>query len=268
VTTELRTTFDRDTAVEPLGDGRFGVRFEPRWWVVRGPNGGYLAAILTRAIRAQVADESRLLRSLTVHFLSVPVEGGGEVAVRVERAGRGMSTVSARLEQDGKLIALALAALAGGYPGAVAYEEARMPDVALPEEIVSTPPGPGEFDAPFRHNFEIHPALGPKPFRSADRAVTGAWMKLREERPIDEAIVVALCDSWWPAAYAVSDRPLAAPTIDLTVHLRAALPLPWDDLLVAVRSDVARDGYFEEDARIFTRSGLLVAHSRQLALAL
>jgi acyl-CoA thioesterase len=268
VTTELLTTFDRDTAVEPLGDGRYGVRFEPRWWVVRGPNGGYLAAILTRAIRAEVADGARALRSLTVHFLRVPQEGEGVATVRIERAGRGLSTVSARLEQDGTVVAVALAALAGTYPGAVSYEEARIPDVALPEDIVATPPGPGEFDAPFRHNFDIHPALGPKPFTSADRAVTGAWMKLREERPIDEVIVVALCDSWWPAPYAVSDRPLAAPTIDLTVHVRAALPLAWDDLLVDVRSDVARDGYFEEDVRLFTRSGLLVAHSRQLALAL
>jgi acyl-CoA thioesterase len=262
------TTFDRDTAVEALGDGRYGVRFDPRWRVIRGPNGGYIAAILTRAIRAAVADDARMLRSLTVHFLSVPTEGEGVATVRIERTGRSLSTVSARLEQDGKVVAVALAALAGAYPAGVAYEDARMPDVPLPEDIVVTPPGPGEFDAPFRHNFTIHPAIGPKPFTSADRAVTGAWMKLREERPIDEAIVVALCDSWWPAPYAVSDRPLVAPTIDLTVHVRAALPLAWDDLLVEVRSDVARDGYFEEDVRLFTRTGLLVAHSRQLALAL
>jgi acyl-CoA thioesterase len=268
VTTELSTTFDRDTAVEPQGDGRYGVRFDPRCRVVRGPNGGYLAAILARAIRAEVADDTRALRSLTVHFLRVPAEGVGVAVVAIERSGRSLSTVSARLEQDGQLVAVALAAVATAYPPAVEYEHAEMPRVALPQDIVVTPPGPGDFDAPFRHNFDIHPAIGPKPFTSAERAVTGAWMKLREERSIDEADVVALCDAWWPAPYAVTDRPLVAPTIDLTVHIRAALPLAWDDLLVEVRSDVARDGYFEEDVRLFTRAGLLVAHSRQLALAI
>jgi acyl-CoA thioesterase len=265
---EASTTFDRDTAVQPLGDGRYGVRFDARWWVIRGPNGGYLAAILTRAIRAEVADDARRLRSLTVHFLSVPAEGEGVATVRIERTGRSLSTVTARLEQDGTVVALAVAALAGAYPAAVEYDQVRMPEVALPEDIVVPPAVAGDFDAPFRHNFAIRPALGPLPFTSADRALTGAWMRLREERPIDEAIVVALCDSWWPAPYAVSDRPLMAPTIDLTVHVRAALPLAHDDLLVEARSDLARDGYFEEDVRIFTRDGLLVAHSRQLALAL
>jgi acyl-CoA thioesterase len=203
-----------------------------------------------------------------VHFLSVPVEGAGIASVRIERAGRGLSTVSARLEQDGKVVAIALAALAGSYPPGVEYDDVRMPEVALPEDIEVPAVPPGSFDAPFRHNFAIRPALGPLPFTSADRALTGAWMRLREERPIDEALVVALCDSWWPAPYAVSDRPLMAPTIDLTVHVRAPLPLAWDDLLVEARSELARDGYFEEDVRLFTRDGVLVAHSRQLALAL
>jgi acyl-CoA thioesterase len=267
VASQLSTTFDRDTAVEPLGDGRYGVVFDPAWWVVRGPNGGYLAAILVRAIRAEVADDARALRSLTVHFLSVPAAGPGEARVTLERTGRGMSTVSARLEQDGKPIAIAVAALAGSYPSAVAYEASRMPDVQPPEAIVLPAVPEGSFDAPFRHHFDIHPAIGPMPFTSADRALTGAWMKLRQPQPIDEAVVVGLCDAWWPAPYAVTDRPLAAPTIDLTVHLRAPLPLAWDDLLVEARSDTARDGFFEEDVRVFTRDGVLVAHSRQLALA-
>jgi hypothetical protein len=55
------TDFDRDTVAEPLGDGRYRVRFDPRWHVARGPNGGYVAAGLVRAIRAEVG-EGRPLR--------------------------------------------------------------------------------------------------------------------------------------------------------------------------------------------------------------
>jgi acyl-CoA thioesterase len=66
----------------------------------------------------------------------------------------------------------------------------------------------------------------------------------------------------------VVDRFFAAPTIDLTVHLRAPLPREHDYILIDVRSDSARDGYFEEDVRLFHRDGTLLAHGRQLALAI
>ena len=44
--------FERDTAVEPDGELAFTCRIEPGWWVVAGPNGGYIGAILSRALAA------------------------------------------------------------------------------------------------------------------------------------------------------------------------------------------------------------------------
>ena len=48
----MENRFDRDTALTPLGEGRFGVRIDRGWWIIRGPNGGYLAAILAKAAAA------------------------------------------------------------------------------------------------------------------------------------------------------------------------------------------------------------------------
>jgi len=262
------TAFDRDTAVEALGDGRFAARFSPAWRVVRGPNGGYVAAVLVRAMETMVDDLGRALRSLTVHYLRVPEEGEAEITVTVERAGRRMTSVSARCVQQGKTIALALAALGGAYPPALEYAEAAMPQVAPPEELPALAVLEGLPDIPFRHNFELRPALGAPLFSGRGPARTGGWIRLREERPLDAAVLVALTDSWLPSPYVIADRLLAAPTIDLTVHLRAPLPRPHDDVLIEVSSDTAVDGYFEEDTRIFGRDGTLLAHSRQLALAL
>lgn len=262
--TATLTRFDRDTAAEPLGGGRYRVRFDTAWWVVRGPNGGYLAALIARAIGAEVADAGRALRSLSVHYLAAPQEGEAEVVVRIERAGRSLSTVSARVEQGGRTMALALAAVATDYPGTIAYEDAEPPRVPPPEEIEPVPQGAQP--VPFAANFESRMAIGAPPFSSGDRAVTGGWIRLREPRPLDELLLVAIADAWWPAPFSVVDRPMAAPTIDLTVHVRGALPREHDDVLVDVRSDVAREGFFEEDVRIFARDGTLLAHARQLAL--
>ena len=38
--------FDRDTRVTASSDGSFEAAIDPGWWISRGPNGGYLAAIL------------------------------------------------------------------------------------------------------------------------------------------------------------------------------------------------------------------------------
>ncbi|MEZ5122525.1 MAG: thioesterase family protein [Solirubrobacterales bacterium] len=260
------TRFDRDTEPEPLSDGRLRVRFDPGWFVLRGPNGGYVAAVLARALRAEVGPE-RPLRSLTVHYLAAPAAGEADVAVRVERSGRTMTFASVRCEQDGRTVALALAALGGAFDASVAYHDVEMPDVPPPEQL-GEPRSWTQMGGPtFAEHFEYVPA-GPAPFHAAAHARTGGWIRLREPRPLDEAALVALADAWWPAPYMVVERFFAAPTIDLTVHLRAPLPREHDYVLIDVRSDSSRDGYFEEDVRLFHRDGTLLAHGRQLALAL
>src|SRR5919106_297541 len=93
--------FDRETAVKPAGDGRYVAALDRAWWVHRGPNGGYLAAIVLRALGDAVGDPGRAPRSLTVHYASPPAEGDLEIATKLERTGKSLTSISARLEQDG-----------------------------------------------------------------------------------------------------------------------------------------------------------------------
>jgi acyl-CoA thioesterase len=65
-----------------------------------------------------------------------------------------------------------------------------------------------------------------------------------------------------------AERPLAAPTIELTVHFRAPLPAAGEWVLGVFETKVARDGFFEEDGTLWTEDGELIAQSRQLALAI
>jgi acyl-CoA thioesterase len=51
------------------------------------------------------------------------------------------------------------------------------------------------------------------------------------------------------------------------VHLRNRLPRPADWTLGRYRTRLARDGFLEETAELFSREGELLAESRQLALA-
>ena len=54
----------------------------------------------------------------------------------------------------------------------------------------------------------------------------GAWMRPAEPRPVDPVLLAALTDAWIPAAFAHMDQPTFVPTIDLTIHWRAAPGVP------------------------------------------
>jgi acyl-CoA thioesterase len=118
-------------------------------------------------------------------------------------------------------------------------------------------------------------AIGEPPWSSGEpsrEAVAGGWIRLEEPQVLDAPAVAALTDSWVPPVFSRTREPMAVPTVDLTVHFRTSLPLPGadpDDFLLAVfRTQAAAEGFLEEDGDVWTRDGVLVAQSRQLAAIL
>jgi acyl-CoA thioesterase len=261
--------FDLDTAVEDLGDGRFGAAMSERWWVERGPNGGYVSAVILRAIQAAAVSE-RAPRSLTVQFPCAPVAGPVEIVVKTEREGRTVTFLSARMEQEGKLQATALAVLADDLD-ASGFAELRMPAVEPPSELYSPDPEQVPGMPTMFQNYSVRQALGGEAF-SGGAPHSGLWIRAREPRLLDAPLAAAILDAWFPAPFIRLERPAPAPTIDYTVHFRATLPEPGasaeDPYLATFRSGLARGGFFEEDGELWSQDGSLLAQSRQLALLL
>ena len=264
------TRFEADTAVRRDGRGTFHADVNKRWWVVRGPHGGYLAAMILRAMMAEQDDPDRHPRSFTTHFLDAPEEGPVEIACKVERSGRSLSTLSAHMTQGAKSVALALAAFSTPRPG-FEFDDAPMPNVAPPEGGFPVP-HEGENIPPFLGNFDMRWLFGGPPFSGADDALVGGWMRTREATLGDAPAIAAIMDAWAPAIFPKATTPVVAPTVDFTVHFRRALPLPGaepdDFYLGRFRSTLGRDGFFEEDGELWSKDGELVAQSRQLALGL
>jgi acyl-CoA thioesterase len=266
------TRFDRDTGVTRLDATTFEARMSRDWWISRGPNGGYVAATVLRALAAAADDPERAARSFTVHFTAPPSEGPVRIATALERTGRSMTTVTARLIQDDRLCAFAIAAFSRSRI-APEFQDARMPEVVPPERAESIPTD----GRPMRERYESRTALPELSQAEAPRARTGGWIRLREPQPADAFVVAALADAWPPAARQSSwpegeSPPKGYPTVDLTVHFRAALPPPGLSpeafLLAQFRTRFARDGFLEEDGEIWTPDGTLLAHSRQLGVLL
>jgi acyl-CoA thioesterase len=259
--------FDRATAVASLGDGAWAGAVEGGWFAGRGPNGGYLAAIVLRAMVGELGDAAREPRSLTCHYLRPPAAGPVRIDVTVERTGRATSTLTARMAQDDRACVLGVAAFGVDVSAPAAYATAP-PDVPAPEDVAPVDNSGSGLSIVGR--FEARPALGAPMFAGADEAVTGGWLRFADARPTDAIALAMLADAWWPTPWVRLREPVPAPTLDLTVHFRApraaAALAPGEPVLAVFRSTTAADGFFEEDGELWTRDGVLLAQSRQLAL--
>jgi hypothetical protein len=263
--------FSELTAVRRTSTDMFELDVDPSSFIVRGPNGGYLAAVLLRAMTTRIADLGddpiRPPRSLTVHYARAPVAGPATVTTEFVRVGRSLVTCAARLEQFGKPALAALAAFSPSWSGP-AWQHDRPPDIPGPDAaglpMRERPP------LPFTSYWDHRYAFGAAPGEKSDTAETGGWLRLAQAEPVDAIVVAAMADAWFPAAFAMVDAPV--PTVDLTIHFRVALPYhalgPEDFALARFVSRTAADGFVEEDGQLWAPDGALIAHSRQLAILL
>jgi acyl-CoA thioesterase len=266
------TRFVTDTAVVARDDGAFDATIDPGWFIVRGPNGGYVAAIFVRAFEATVDDAERAPRSLTIHYLRPPVVGPVVIEVTVERSGRSLTSLSARMTQDGRLVAIALAAFAVGQPpigGGSEFGDVAMP-VVPPADALQPAPRP-PFPLPMTDRYRTAWAIGTPPNQleaPAEHAEVGGWIRLEDDPPVDYAVVAALTDAWMPAMFVRTLGTVAVPTIDLTIHFRS--PPPFDPAwsLVHFRSRHSSAGFVEEQGEVWSSDGALLAQSVQLAMLL
>ena len=278
------TKFDRDTAVwresQSGSETVFGAEIASDWRAGRGPHGGYLAAMLLRSLIASVADESRAPRSLTIHYLRAPAAGPVQISTVIERQGRSLSTLSARMHQGGEPIAIVLAAFSMPW-GGPEISDVRMPDVepADPsrEGVKLIERGGPEFA---RH-LVLQPRMEGSLFGGDTQPMTiRAWIGLAEPRVIDALSLAFFSDALIPAPYMRMSEPAAVPTVDLTVHFRARLHSspgiaassaegdPRELCLAQTTTELIHDGFFVEDGLIWAADGTLLAHSRQLAIVI
>ncbi|MEX0768199.1 MAG: thioesterase family protein [Microthrixaceae bacterium] len=270
------TTFSSQTAVTRIDKGRYSAEMDRSWWIVSGPNGGYVATIVLRAICAEVDEPRRSPRSISLQFLRVPQEGEVLIEVVVERSGRSVSNVSARMTQNGQLLVMAMAVLAESRESSLSFDELPGLPLLADGSVVPTADQLDEesLDAsrevPMSGHYEQRWVIGGPPFEplpfGQSLARTGGWLRPVGGEPIDALTLTAMTDAWLPPIFSRVSETLLVPTVDLTIHLRGLPADPYDFCFVLFESPVARDGYLIEHGQIFDSQGLLLAESRQLAV--
>lgn len=264
--------FDDDIRLARQAGGHYLADISDTWNVNVGPNGGYIAALILNGMKLDLGDEPLHTRSVTFHFLSAAKPGAANLEVTKEKLGRTLSTLTARLMQGNRTIAMAIATFANAR-NFFGFSDLVAPQVPAPEAIAPSRRMNVEMSGhvPFRDHYDQRLAIGPVPPDSSDQGHVGGWTRFADRRAFDDLAVVAISDSWYPSIMAKSlPTPMHAPTVDHSVHFMQTLPLedagPDDFLLVEFSTSIANDGYLIEDGRIWSQSGHLIATSRQLAI--
>ena len=228
--------------------------------------------MILRALTETVADPERSPRSLTIHYASAPDAGPATIHVTVEREGRSLSTLSARLEQEGAVKALALAAFSVPWQAPQAGE-LPMPEVAPPDLERRDTPRLFKGAPEFTKRLVMQVRVGAMPFVGAEHPMEiGGWTALPEPRPLDALSLALFADAWFPPSFIGLSEPAISPTVDLTIHFRQPPPPqegPLEGMCLGIfTTQLLREGFFEEDGVIWAPDGTVLVHSRQLGLIL
>lgn len=238
-------------------------------WDFFGPSGGYLAAILWRAI-IQVIDAGMSPLSFTCQYLAQPRPGHAAAEVEVVSRSKRTAVCAAELLVDGTRTVSALARFVHARDGLeIADPHLTQPAVPAPERLrplLELVPAAGA--APFMRNVDLRVVTDEAewPLRRRVRPYSASWVRFEpqachDERLVDAVRTLILADALiWPAAErAYRGRPThAARSTDLFVSfLNTDAGTPW--LLCETGIASARTGAISGWARVWSQDGRLVA---------
>ena len=234
------------------------------WWGHGALFGGYAQSLALVAMTRALGNADQLPQSMTMHFMRPFLDGQFRAETKVERTGRNMSNVSARLYSAGKLAGLALASF-GTWREFNEFRSLAPPGderIRTGEAPVVTPLG-----VPTHEHFDMYPRIGTFS-RGGGDAHVGGWVVQRDRGPIDHLLIPVVADLWIPAAYHRWTEPSPAVSVDITTHFRSRLPRedvdPNSAVFVDLRTAGSIGGFVDEDVNIWSASGLLLAQSRQM----
>jgi hypothetical protein len=265
--------FDRDTAVTRRGPGVYDVDLSAGWTIISAVNGGYLLAMLGRALADTLPHADPF--TVSAHYLTASQPGPAVIRTDVVRTGRTLSTGQASLLQyddEGREIerirVLASYGDLDSLPDDV-RTTAKPPAIPPIEQCFGPEDAPAPVPGSSAITDRLFLKLDPSTLGWALGAPSGngemrAWFGLADGRDPDPLSLLLAVDALPPTAFELGISGWV-PTVELTVHVRCR-PAPGP-LRVSIATRNLAGGFLEEDAEVWDSADRLVAQSRQLARA-
>ncbi|MEU9402457.1 thioesterase family protein [Streptomyces sp. NPDC048242] len=263
--------FDRDTAVVRREPGVYDIDLSAGWTIISAVNGGYLLAVLGRALADTLPHPDPF--SVSAHYLTASQPGPAVVRTETVRTGRTLSTGQASMFQydaDGNEVERIRVLASYGDLGALPDDvrTTAVPPVIPPlERCLGPADGPAPVEGSSAITDRLMLKLDPATLGWALGAPSGkgemrAWFGLADGRDADPLSLLLTVDALPPTAFEIGLTGWV-PTVELTVHVRRR-PAPGP-LRVSITTRNLAGGFLEEDAEVWDSEDRLVAQSRQLA---
>ncbi|MEE1757072.1 thioesterase family protein [Streptomyces sp. SP18CS02] len=269
----MDSEFDRDTAVTLRESGVYDAELSAGWTIIQAVNGGYLLALLGRALGDALPHPDPF--TISAHYLTPSVPGPAVIRTETVRTGRTLSTGQASLFQyaeDGSEVERIRVLASYGDLDALPDDvrtTAKPPAIPPIEHCLGASDGPARIPGSSAITERLDIKLDPATVGWAVGAPSGkgemrGWFGLADGRDPDPLSLLLTVDALPPTSFELGLSGWT-PTVELTAHIRCR-PAPGP-LRVAITTRNLAGGFLEEDAEVWDSADRLVAQSRQLARA-
>jgi acyl-CoA thioesterase len=257
--------FDRAIALEVVDDDVVRGSTRPEWANMVGPFGGVTAAILLRAIQMHPDCLGEPV-ALTVNFAAPITDGDFEISRRAPRTNRTNQHWIVELSQAGAVKTTATAIF--GIRRDTWSDTEAVPPAALPPEQISRssrenlPVWIGMYDMRFAEGSFSGGAV-----QTGLSSTTTLWVRDAAQRQVDFPALTAMSDIFFPRVY-LRRGVIPAGTISMTTYFHADSQhldaLGGDYILATACADRFDRGFFDQNAQLWSRDGVLLATTYQI----
>ena len=258
-------TLDRSIKLEHLDNGRRRGATSIDYANRVGPYGGWIAALLMKAILDQKPLGEPL--SLTVTFLGGCQDGPLDGTTRLLRRSRSNEHWTAEFsDQTGTMVAHAVATFGVRRP-TVEIGIPAPPEPAMSPDQAPPRPNFGDSGPGFFRSYDYRQFVG-KPFRVNETAKSRGWLKDADSRPLDYISLAAAADAPMPRVFLRSTTPTPIATMTMSVYFHATpealAEAGGDYILIDCDMRIGRAGFHDQIATLWTASGKLLATTEQI----
>ncbi|KID55731.1 acyl-CoA thioesterase [Pseudoalteromonas luteoviolacea] len=238
------------------------------WSQGRTVFGGLSAALMLKHMYVQLNDPSRKLLSYSCNFVAPLIAAQPfSISTHILRNGKNVTQIESRIEQKGATCLVSLACFGTQRSSKVQVSSSCQPSILnqqiQPQQTINYIEG--VFPAFIQH-VDLNIQSGALPFSGANSTELHGWMKFKHspQNTCPELYILALADAWPPTLLQLCDKP--SPASSVSWYIEFLQPMKIEELNwlgYEAITHMANNGYGIEDAKIFSRTGELLALSRQ-----
>ena len=254
--------FDQDISLNTDGENFFSGTIADNWSINGVPNGGYLMAILARAMLLESDMQSTPI--ITANFLRRCEPGKANLTVETLAASRQFNRLQGVLHQNGEEKVRAFGTFASEKNECVLESYAKpAATFAQLEDCLPVPELP-KYTLFGRMDIRLDPfSAGWLSGDLSDRSEMRGYIRFKDQRPFDVLGILLAADSFPPAVLTSQGMVAWVPTLEFSVNIRNMPQTAW--LKCVFRTRFITCGLLEEDGEIWDENDQLIAISRQIA---